>query len=214
MRMLARSLPSKQTDMKTIAYIIAGSCLLLSWTQAESPTLTLQNLNAAYKGEAEASVFYRDCAQQAQREGFPGAAKLFRAASASESIHRDNHRRAIRSLGGVPVALPAAKTNIKSTRDNLDESVADERQESRVMYPDYYRVAQREQAPAAMRTFRFARDTERAHQKLFNRALGNLGKTPETDYFVCETCGMTTMSSVPAVCPVCRGSSMDYKKVE
>jgi len=200
--------------MKTISHIIAGFCLLFSWAQAEAPVETLQNLNSAYKGEAEASVFYRDCAQQAQREGFPGVANLFRAASASESIHRDNHRRAIRSLGGVPVALPAAKTNIKSTRDNLAESVADERQESRVMYPDYCRVAQKEQVPAAMRTFRFARDTERAHQKLFSRALDNLGKKTETDYLVCETCGMTTMNSVPAVCPVCRGSSMDYGKVE
>jgi len=200
--------------MKTISHIIAGLCLLFSWAQAEAPAETLQNLNSAYKSEAEASVFYRDCAQQAQREGFPGVANLFRAAPESESIHRDNHRRAIRSLGGVPVALPAAKTNIKSTRDNLAESVADERQESRVMYPDYCRVAQKEQVPAAMRTFRFARDTERAHQKLFSRALDNLGKKTETDYLVCETCGMTTMNSVPAVCPVCRGSSMDYGKVE
>jgi len=200
--------------MKSIAYIIAGSCLLFSWAQAESPALTLQNLNAAYQGEAQASVFYRDYAQQAQREGFFGAAKLFRATSASESVHRDNHLRAIRSLGGVPAALPATKTSIKSTRDNLAESVAEERQESRVMYPDYFRLAQREQVPAAMRTFRFAGDTEGAHQKLFSRALNHLGKMPETDYFICETCGMTTMSSVPAVCPVCRGSSMDYGKVE
>jgi rubrerythrin len=202
------------TDMKTIAYIIAGSFLLFSRAQAEAPAQTLQNLNLAYKGEAEASVFYRDCAQQAQRDGFPGVAKLFRAASVSESIHRDNHRHAIRSLGGVPAALPASKTNVKPTRDNLAESVADERQESRVMYPDYYRVAQKEQAPQAMRTFRFARDTERAHQKLFSRALDQLGKKPATDYFVCETCGMTTMDSVPAVCPVCRGSGMDYRKIE
>lgn len=201
------------THMKILAFIMAYSCLALS-VRAQAPARTLKNLDAAYKGEADASVYYRECAQQAQRDGFPGVARLFRAASASEAIHRDNHRRAIRFLGAVPPESPTAKPQIKPTRDNLIESSNDERQESRVMYPEYYRIAREEKVPQAMRTFRFARDTERAHQKLFSRALDQLGKKTATDYFVCETCGMTTMDAVPAVCPVCRGSGLDYKKVE
>lgn len=200
--------------MKKFAYILAGSCLLLSWGQAETPARTLQNLNSAYKGEAEASVFYRESAKQAKKEGYSGVAKLFRAASASEAIHRDNHRRAIRSAGGVPGDLPSVQTKVKSTRDNLSESVSDERQESLVMYPGYIRTARKENVPEAARTFRFARESEKAHEQLFARALGHLGGKPETDYFVCQTCGMTTMNKVPASCRVCRQPGTDYKKIE
>ncbi|MEY3481932.1 MAG: hypothetical protein RIQ71_2707, partial [Verrucomicrobiota bacterium] len=182
--------------------------------QTPSASPTMDNLNAAYTGEAQASAFYTGSARQAQRDGFPDVAKLFRAAALSEAIHRDNHRHAIRFSGGTPKNTPLAQPEVKSTRDNLVESVADERHESRVMYPDYIRVARREGSPSAERTFRFARETERAHAKLFERALRGLGGKPATDYFVCQTCGMTTMETVPAVCPVCRGSGLDYRRVE
>ena len=82
------------------------------------------------------------------------------------------------------------------------------------MYPDYWRTARQENVPAATRTFRFAREAERAHAQLFTRAYNRFGKRPSTDYFVCQTCGMTVSEKVPAVCPTCRGSGMNYKKIE
>lgn len=175
---------------------------------------TMNNLQAAYLGEAQASAFYTESARQAQRDGFPDVAKLFRAAALSEAIHRDNHRHAIRFQGGTPKNVPLAEPKVKATRDNLVESVADERQESRVMYPGFIRTARQEGSPSAERTFRFARETERAHARLFQRALEGLGGKPATDYFVCQTCGMTTMDVVPAVCPVCRGTGLNYRKVD
>ncbi|MFM8886772.1 MAG: rubrerythrin family protein [Chthoniobacterales bacterium] len=202
---------------KTFFVAILGltmTCALAQETAKPAASQSMRNLQAAYLGEAQASGFYLESARQAQRDGYPDVAKLFRAASLSEAIHRDNHRRAIRFLGATPQRIPAGQPKIKSTRDNLTESVADERHESRVMYPDYIRTARRERSPSAERTFRFARETERAHAKLFQRALDNLGGKPATDYFVCQTCGMTTMDSVPAVCSVCRSSGLDYRKVE
>jgi len=206
------------TSMARYLFTLIGSlALLLGPARAQEPAAspeTLRNLQSAYKGEAQASVFYTQSAAQAEREGHPDVAKLFRAASASEAIHRDNHRRVIRSLGARPGPLPSDPAKVKSTKANLEESVADERQESRVMYPDYIRTAQREGIPSAQRTFRFARESERAHARLFQRALNRLSGKPATDYFVCQTCGMTTMDAVPAVCPVCRSSGMGYRKVE
>ena len=203
--------------MKTHYFTLLGFCALLATAQAQpqpaSPE-TAGNLQAAYKGEAQAASFYTACAQQAMREGYPDAAKLFRAAAFSEAIHRDNHRRALRTIGVMQDKLPYTQIKVKSTRDNLAESVADEQQESRVMYPDYIRAARRQGIPAAERTFRFARETERAHARLFRKCLNRLGGKPAADYFVCQTCGMTTIDAVPAVCSVCRGSGMNYKKVE
>lgn len=206
--------------MKRLLLLISVVGAAVSSTHAQAQTTpraqakTMDNLNAAYIGEAEASAFYTESGRQAQRDGFPDVANLFRAAALSEAIHRDNHRRAIRFQGGTPENVPLAKPKVKSTRDNLVESVADEREESRVMYPGYIRTARQEGSRSAERTFRFARDTERAHAKLFERALNGFGGKPATDYFVCQTCGMTTMDTVPAVCPVCRGTGLNYRKVE
>ena len=83
------------------------------------------------------------------------------------------------------------------------------------MYPDYYRQARQEGVPTAMRAFALARGAERSHAQLFQRAYNRFGRRPPPDaYFVCQTCGMTTAESVPAVCPVCRGSGLDYARVD
>ena len=204
--------------MKTHLFVLLGLCALLAPLRAQQEKTTaaetMGNLQAAYKGEADASILYTECAKQAIRDGYPDVGKLFRAAAFSEAIHRDNHRRALRTAGVMPDKLPYTRAKAKSTRENLAESVADEQQESRVMYPDYIRTARREGMPAAERSFRFARDTEKAHARLFQRALNRLGGKPATDYFVCQTCGMTTMDAVPAVCSVCRGSGLNYRQVE
>jgi rubrerythrin len=141
-------------------------------------------------------------------------AKLFRAAAASEEIHRGNHLRALRQLGEPVPRFKPSDEQPKSTRENLAASAADERQECRVMYPDYFRTARQENVPAAMQTFRYAREAERAHAQLFTRACNRFGKRPATDYFVCRTCGMTVSDKVPAVCPTCRGSGLNYKQIE
>ena len=181
---------------------------------AQAPAETVKNLQSAYQGEANAMMFYSQCAQRAEDEGYADMAKLFRAAAASEEIHRANHRQALTKLGApVPRFKPAMK-EVKSTRENLAASAAEEREECRVMYPDYYRTARRENVPAAMQTFRYAREAERTHAQLFQRAYNRFGKRPATGYFVCRTCGMTVSDKVPAVCPTCRGSGLNYKQVE
>jgi len=199
---------NRTTLLTGIAVLCAATAL------AQAPEQTVKNLQSAYQGEAEAVTFYRACAKRATQEGYPDMAKLFRAAAASEEIHRENHLRALREIGGPVPRLGAPAAQPKTTRENLAASAADERQECRVMYPDYFRQARQEDVPAAMRTFRYARESERAHAQLFQRAYNRFGKKPSTDYFVCRTCGMTVTDKVPAVCPTCRGSGLNYKQVE
>ena len=201
--------------MKHIASLSMAAVGLAASTLAQAPTQTVKNLQSAYLGEAEAAIFYGQCARRATKEGHPDTAKLFRAAAASEEIHRGNHLRVLDQID-APVPRPKPPAELpKSTRDNLAASAADERQEYRVMYPDYYRAAQRENAPAAMQTFRYAQQAERAHAQLFQRAYNRFGRRPPpSEYFVCQTCGMTVAEAVPAVCPTCRGSGLQYKKIE
>lgn len=203
--------------MKSIALTLVLAVSLASAASAQAPAQTSQtvkNLQSAYQGEAEAMTFYRQCAERAVKEGYPDTAKLFRAAAASEEIHRENHLRALRQMGApVPRVKPPTEVP-KSTKENLAASAADEREECRVMYPDYFRQARQENVPAAMQTFRYAREAERAHAQLFQRVYNRFGKRPATDYFICRTCGMTVSDKVPAVCPTCRGSGLNYKQVE
>lgn len=200
--------------MKRKAFLMVGSVCWSATLLAQAPAETVKNLRSAYQGEGNAMTFYSQCAQRAVREGYPDMAKLFRAAAASEEIHHANHRQALRKLGAVVPPLKPAMEQPKSTRENLAAASVDEREECRVMYPDYYRTARREDVPAAMQTFRYAREAERAHAQLFQRAYNRFGKKPATDYFVCQTCGMTVAEAVPAVCPVCRNSGLNYKRIE
>jgi len=62
---------------------------------------TIDNLNAAFQGESNASNRYQAFAKKADAEGYTYEARLFRAASRAEAIHAQNHSKAIKALGGV-----------------------------------------------------------------------------------------------------------------
>ena len=75
---------------------------------------TEQNLLEAFAGESQANRKYLAFSKQAEKEGYPQAAKLFRAAAEAETVHAHAH---LRALGQV-----------KSTSENLKEAVAGEMQ--------------------------------------------------------------------------------------
>ena len=87
--------------MKKIFILLIGAALAAVTTaQASVSPQTLDNLNAAFQGESNASLRYEAFAKKADSEGFAYAARLFRAASKAESIHRETHKKAILELGG------------------------------------------------------------------------------------------------------------------
>ena len=71
---------------------------------------TEDNLAAAFAGESQANRKYLAFAKQADKEGYPQVAKLFRAAAAAETVHAHAH---LKTLGGI-----------KGTGDNLQEAIA------------------------------------------------------------------------------------------
>lgn len=89
------------------ALILAAASLAIG---AELVKNTLQNLQSAYNGESNAGAKYLEFAKQADREGYGQAASLFRAAAASEQIHRTCEAAVMKEMGAVPHAehQPAA----------------------------------------------------------------------------------------------------------
>ncbi|HOT91052.1 MAG TPA: rubrerythrin family protein [Anaerolineae bacterium] len=164
---------------------------------------TVDDLWAAFAGESQANRKYLAFAKKAEREGYHQVAKLFRAVAAAETVHAHNH---FRTLG-----------EIKSTAENLQAAIGGENYEVNVMYPEFIADAQAEGNKAAERTFDWAMQVEKIHEKMYQEALANLGKEggEEVEYWVCQTCGHTHVGPKPPdECPVCGAKASGYLRIE
>ncbi len=157
---------------------------------------TEQNLKEAFSGESQANRKYLAFANQADKEGYPQVARLFRAAAEAETVHAHAHLRALGAVG--------------STADNLKAAVAGETYEFESMYPDMIEAAKEEGEKAAERTFVYANAVEKIHADLYQKALDNLDSLEETDYYVCSVCGYTSEGEPPETCPVCNASAKAF----
>ena len=82
---------------------------------------TLENLKEAFAGESQANRRYLAFAKKADEEGYPQAARLFRAAAEAETVHAHAHLRVMKG--------------VKSTRENIQEAIDGETFEFTKMYP-------------------------------------------------------------------------------
>jgi len=161
---------------------------------------TEKDLLEAFAGESQANRRYLAFAKQADKEGYPQVAKLFRAAAEAETVHAHSH---LRTLGGI-----------KSTADNLKEAISGETHEFKSMYPAMIDDARQEGNKNAERSFRFANEVEKVHADLCQKALDNLGALEEVDYYVCSVCGYTCEGEPPEKCPVCGAKSSAFFEVK
>ncbi len=161
---------------------------------------TETNLMEAFAGESQANRKYLAFAKQADKEGHPQVAKLFRAAAEAETVHAHAH---LRVLGAI-----------KTTAENLKEAVAGETHEFKDMYPGMIETAKAEGNKAAQRSFEFANTVEKTHANLYQKALDNLGSNEEVDYWVCSVCGHTHENEAPEKCPVCQAAKKAFFKVD
>lgn len=167
-------------------------------------TQTNGNLKDAFAGESQANRRYLAFAQKAEEEGFPQAAKLFRAAAEAETIHALNHLR----VAG----------EIKSTIENLNTALSGETFEFKKMYPEYISEAKQEENKQAGWSFDIANKVEQIHANLYQKAIEALKanqQMPKVDYYICGTCG-NTVEGEPTFekCPICGAPrSKFYKSV-
>ena len=165
---------------------------------------TTEDLQAAFAGESQANRKYTAWARQADREGHPDIARLFRAVAEAETVHALNH---FRTLG-----------EIKSTAENLKAAMGGEHYEVVTMYPDFLADAKAEGQTRAVRSFTWAWEVEKIHEVLYGEAIERLDKG-ETDndavYWVCGTCGHTHIGNEPPEkCPICGAKASGYKKID
>lgn len=181
---------------------------------ASASPQTIKNLNVAFQGESNAANRYAIFARKADAEGNAQVAKLFRAASAAEAIHRDTHKAAILELGGKVEDFKLEDVLAGTTAENLKAAIKGESYERDTMYPEFLAVAKADDAKAAIRTLQFAAAAEKEHALLYQKALDQLGRNAPEDYYVCQVCGMTLVELPAKKCPSCRKSRDEYKKID
>ena len=162
---------------------------------------TDDNLKAAFAGESQANRLYLAFAKKAEQEGLTQIAKLFKAASESETVHALNH---LRVMGQV-----------KSTVDNLGTAVSGETYEFKKMYPDFIAEAKKEENKKALTSFDYANKVEQIHAGLYQKAIDALvakKELPKVDYYVCSVCGNTVEGSAPDICPICASPKEKFFK--
>ncbi|MBD3188058.1 rubrerythrin family protein [Candidatus Bathyarchaeota archaeon] len=165
---------------------------------------TLQKLKAAFAGESQANRKYLAFAEKAEKDGFPNVAILFRAVAAAETIHAHNHFRLF-GLG--------------STADNVKAAVQGENHEVTEMYPEYIDIAENAGEGRASKTFVYALEAEKIHERMFINALEKVLENQdmeidENKISVCGMCGYTTFGSPPDECPVCKAKKEIFKIIE
>ena len=166
----------------------------------ELGAMTEESLKAAFAGESQAAEKYLVFAEQAEDEGYPHVAKLFRAISFAESRHARNH---FRVMGGIG-----------ATADNLKAAFGGESFEVDEMYPAYQEIATLQGNHQALRSIKFALKSEVDHKGMYSEAREQVlaGKDiADQPVSVCLVCGHTVIGDVPDKCPFCAAPKDQYK---
>lgn len=161
---------------------------------------TLDDLMTAFAGESQANRKYLAYAKQADKEGLPQVAKLFRAAAEAETIHAHAHLRNAKKIG--------------STADNLQDAVAGETYEFTKMYPEMIKDAESEGEKAIAQYMGFVNEVEEVHANLYKKAIADPANMVKVDYYICPVCGYTHEGPMTEACPVCKAPAKGFYKVD
>lgn len=159
---------------------------------------TQENLATAFAGESQANRKYLLFAEQADKEGFKSAARLFRAAAAAEQIHAFKE---FKAMGGV-----------KSTAENLAAAKAGETYEFTEMYPPMVKAAEEEGEKSAHMAFHGALEAEKVHAKLYGDEIASLSKDSDDVYYLCPICGYIHKGKPTDACPICGAKAALFKE--
>ena len=154
--------------------------------------MTRETVEEAFASGCQAHLKYLAFAQQAEEEGYPNVARLFRAIAASEKRHALYH---LRMLGGVG-----------STEENLQNAYERDGCEIAALCsicsenPDSEDEGNPGGEPCQ------ALEAEKSHLPLYDEAKAAVNSEEdleETPIYVCGGCGRTVRGEAPERCPVC-----------
>ncbi|UCD29407.1 MAG: rubrerythrin family protein [Planctomycetota bacterium] len=162
---------------------------------------TNDNLKEAFAGESQANRKYLAFAKQAEKDGLPNIARLFRTIAEAETIHAHGHLEALGAIG--------------STTENLQAAIDGETYEYTQMYPPMLKQAEAE-GHKAKRMFGYAVEAEAVHARIYQQALeaAQNGKDlSESQIYLCPICGHIELGRPPEKCPICNVKADNYIQI-
>lgn len=174
---------------------------------------TEANLQWFFNNEVNARYRYLAYAKQADLEGYPAVARLFRACAQAEQVHANGHVHAIAWVGGEARGT-LQRIPIGTTEENLAASLVSEVEEADQLYPAMIRRARADHQSMAVRSANFALAAEREHAVLMAEELASLAPhaTPRP-FYVCPLCGHTVTKLDFQKCPNCFTSAKRFQTV-
>ncbi len=130
---------------------------------------TEENLKAAFAGESQANRRYLYFARQADIEGYPEAAGVFKNTADGETGHAFGHLEFLAEVGDPATGLP-----IGDTEANLKAAVAGETYEYTEMYPGFAKAAREEGHDEIAEWFETLARAEKSHAGKFQTTLDTL----------------------------------------
>ncbi len=134
-------------------------------------TKTEQNLREAFAAESQANRRYLYFAQEADVEGQPEAAALFRSIAEGETGHAYGH---LDFLADSDSGDPVTGKQLGTAEDNLKSAIAGETYEYQEMYPNFDKVAREEGFPEVGEWMETLARAEESHARRFREGLENL----------------------------------------
>ena len=130
---------------------------------------TFQNLKDAFAGESMANRRYLYFARQADVEGQPDIAGLFRDTAEGETGHAHGHLDYLRKVGDPATGLPIGETQL-----NLKAAIHGETHEYTDMYPGMARTARDEGFTEIADWFETLARAEKSHAGRFTQGLESI----------------------------------------
>jgi len=182
----------------------------------DAKTKTIADMQAAFKGESNATARYAAFSKKAAEEGHNEIAMLFKAASLAEKIHAANHKAVLEEMG-IETEAVVLDIKVNSTKENLKYSIKGEAYEVADMYPTFLKDANAANNQLALVSLNYAYKTEKKHKAYYEKALAalesNTDKKLPTTYFICPTCGNTYETSAPKRCGISMTSGERFIKI-
>jgi rubrerythrin len=129
-------------------------------------TKTHVNLKEAFAGESQANRRYLYFAKQADIEGYPDIAGLFRDTAEGETGHAHGHLDYLKEVGD-----PATDMPMSDTVENLKTGIAGETHEYTDMYPGMAKTAREEGFNEIADWFETLAKAEKSHAGRFEEGL-------------------------------------------
>ncbi len=126
---------------------------------------TFDNLKEAFAGESQANRRYLYFARQADIEGQPDVAGVFRDTAEGETGHAFGHMEYIAEVGDPATGLP-----IGDSKTNLQAAIQGETYEYTEMYPGFAKTARTEGFEEIAEWFETLARAEKSHAGRFQKA--------------------------------------------